>query len=396
GYLGRANLATGEQLNLRPSPKEGQPAFRFNWNAPFFISTHDPDTMYLGGNVVFRLTETGERWEQISDDLSGQDLAKILAVGSQAETAGTVVSLAESPLVQGLLWAGTDDGRIHVTTNGGEYWEDVTPPQVRGLYVSKIEPSHHDRDRAYVAVDGHRSDVFEPILLQTSDLGRSWASVSGDLPAGAPPKVVREDLDNPDVLFVGTERGCYVSIDRGAHWTRLNNKTLPTVAVDDLVIHPRQRDLVAGTHGRSVWILDDITPISQLTPEVVAGEFHVFDPRPARPRYRLPYGGLWSDRMFIASNPPRGAVIAYWVRDEIEEEVKVTINSPRGDYTVRTLTGSNRRGINRVTWDLQADPKQRLGNPHGLPEFVEPGTYTVRVSAGELSGKTSVEVLPMR
>jgi photosystem II stability/assembly factor-like uncharacterized protein len=405
GNLGRIHLDTGEQRNLRPSPKEGQARFRFNWNAPFFISPHEPTTLYLGGNFVFRLTERGDRWRRISGDLSSRDPAKIMAVGSAAETAGTVVSLAESPLEPGLLWAGTDDGLIHVTLDAGTTWANVTPPAVNGLYVSRIEPSHHDRDTAYVAVDGHRSDVFDPILLMTADAGKTWTSAAGDLPPDAPPEVVREDLRNPNVLYVGTEHAAYVTIDRGEHWVKLNNETLPTVAVDDLVIHPREHDLVAGTHGRSIYVLDDISPLSQLTPDIVQSEFHVFAPLPARPRYHLDYGGLWSDRMFIAQNPPMGAVISYWIRAYAGDEVKITISTNSGPaaiaggageqgHVLRKLTGTNGPGLNRVIWDLKAEKDQRLGNPHELPEFVPAGTYTVDVSYGMRKMSTTVEVLP--
>ncbi len=399
GYVWRLNLATGDRRTLRPSPKEGQPRYRFNWNSPFLISPHDPTALYLGGNHVFRLLDRGDRWERISEDLSSRDLAKITAVGSDAETAGTVVSLAESPLAAGLLWAGTDDGFVHVTADGGKTWTNVTPPPVRGLYVSRIEASHHQRDTAYVAIDGHRSDVFEPILLMTADLGRTWTSIAGDLPAGAPPKVVREDLKSADVLFAGTERAAWLTIDRGRHWVKLNGKTLPTAPVDDLVIHPREHDLVAGTHGRSIWILDDISPLSGLTPAIVQSEFHVFAPRPARARYRLPYGGLWSDRMFIAGNPPMGAVINYWLRDYRDEEVKFTITAQAPDgkegLVLRKLTGTNRPGLNRVVWDLQAEKEQRLGNPDELPEFVPPGKYAISVSRGDRKAKATVEVLPV-
>jgi photosystem II stability/assembly factor-like uncharacterized protein len=401
GEIVRIHLDTGETRTLRPEAKEGRPRFRFNWNAPFFISPHEPTTLYLGGNCVFKLTERGDRWRRISEDLSTRDVEKIMAVGSQAETGGTVVSLAESALQAGLLWAGTDDGRVHVTVNDGGTWTDVTPPQINGLYVSKIEPSHHERDTAYVAVDGHRSDVFEPILLMTTDAGGSWTSIAGDLPRTAPPDVVREDLVNPDVLYVGTEQAAYVTIDRGLHWVKLNGKSLPTVPVEDLVIHPREHDLVAGTHGRSIWILDDISPLSQLTPEIVRSAFHVFTPMPARPRYRLAYGGLWSDRKFIAANPPMGAVITYWIREYDDEDVGITITTA-GDgeddggsgVMVRTLTGTNRPGFNRVVWDLQAEPELRLGNPDGLPEFQAAGRYTVTVSYGDHEQSTTVEVMP--
>ncbi len=398
GYINRIHLDTAEHRVLRPMPKEGQPRFRFNWNTPFFISPHDPTMLYLGGNCVFRLTERGDRWERISDDLSTRDPEKIMAVGSDAETAGSVVALAESVTQAGLLWAGTDDGRVHVTEDGGESWSDVTPPQVRGLYVSRIEPSHHDRDTAYVAVDGHRSDVFEPILLMTTDLGATWTSIVGDLPSNAPPEVVREDHRNADVLYVGTEHAAYVTIDRGGHWVKLNGKTLPTAPVDDLVIHPREQDLVAGTHGRSIYILDDISPLSQLTPEIVASSLHVFEPMPAKPRYHRRYGGLWSSRMFIANNPPMGAVITYWLGDYSNEDVDVTIRQASDDGSpgllVRKLGGTSRRGLNRLVWDLQPEEEQRLGNPDNLPEFVPPGRYAVTVSRGDESASTTVQVLP--
>ncbi|NIQ31893.1 MAG: hypothetical protein GTN89_16470, partial [Acidobacteria bacterium] len=276
GWIGRLHMDTGVHQTLRPQPREGQARFRFNWNAPFFISPHDPTPLYLGGNCVFRLTERGDRWEKISDDLSTGDPDKILAVGSEAETAGTITALAESAVKAGVLWAGTDDGRVHVTADDGGAWRDVTPSRVGGLYVSHISASHHDADTAYVAVDGHRSDVFTPILLMTEDLGHSWVSIVGDLPDGGPPEVIREDPKNPDVLFVGTETGVHMTIDRGVRWIRINGESLPTVPVDDLAIQPREHDLVAGTHGRSIWILDDISPLSQLNTEIVQSPFHAF------------------------------------------------------------------------------------------------------------------------
>ncbi|MEE9129139.1 MAG: hypothetical protein V3T84_03910 [Phycisphaerales bacterium] len=393
GYIGRIHLDTGKRRNLRPQPKEGQPRFRFNWNAPFFISPYDPTTLYLGGNYVFKLTERGEKWHRISDDLSTRKLERIITVGSEAETNGTVVSLAESPLQQGFLWAGTDDGLIHITTEDGGTWTNVTPPDIEGLYVSKIEPSHHDRETAYIAIDGHRSDHFEPILLMTADVGVTWTSILGDLPSDVPVKVIREDLVNPDVLYIGTERAAYVTIDRGEHWVNLNGKSLPTVAVDDLVIQQREQDLVAGTHGRSIYILDDISPISQLTADVVQSEFHVFESMPAQPRYYLEYGDLWSDRMFIADNPPMGGQINYWIREYADEEVGLSIADPAG-HVLRKLVGTNRPGLNRVVWDLQPEEDQRLGNPEDLPEFVPAGEYKVSITYGDHKGQTTITVLP--
>jgi len=393
GELSRVNVRTGERKNLHPASREGEPKFRFNWNAPFFISPHDPTVLYLGGNVVFKLTERGDRWTKISGDLTTQELAKMVAEGSVAEQYGTIVSLAESPLAKGMIWAGTDDGLIHVTTDDGATWNNVTPAVVDGRYISKIEPSHHDKDRAFAAVDGHRSDRMEPLVLMTNDGGTSWIDVTGNLPQTAPVKVIREDLRNENVLYCGTEHAAYVSIDRGKHWIKLNGKSLPTVAVDDLALQPHEYDLVAGTHGRSIYILDDASPLSQLTPEVLASKLHLFDIPDGQPRIYMPYGGLWSNRMFKAKNKPMGARISYWVGQYTGDDVSISITDPHGN-TIRKLSGSNRPGINRVVWDLQVDKKQRDRGAIGQDIFVEPGEYKVSISMGDAKDKGTVKVLP--
>lgn len=396
GELVRVHLDTGRRKRLKPAPKEGEPRFRFNWNAPFFASPHDPSVLYMGGNYVFKLTERGDHWDRISDDLSTGQWDKMITVGSDAETYGTVVSLAESPLAQGMIWAGTDDGLIHLTTNDGKTWSNVTPPDVQGRYISKIEASHHDRDAAYVAIDGHRSDDMGPHLIMTMNAGDDWRSIVGDLPPDAPVKVIREDLRNPKVLYAGTERAAYVTIDRGEHWVKLNGKTLPTVAVDDLVQHPREMDLIAGTHGRSIFVLDDASPLSQLTGEVLEKDLHLFEIPDAKPRIYLPYGGLWSDRMFRAKNPKMGARISYWLGEYTGDSVKVTITDSH-DNEIRSLTGSNRPGINRLVWDLQYEKHDRFDNPEswmGQTEFVPPGRYTATVSAGKKKAKGEFTVLP--
>ncbi|HEY3242769.1 MAG TPA: hypothetical protein VGM03_05395 [Phycisphaerae bacterium] len=395
GELVRIHLDTGRRKLIRPAPKEGEPRFRFNWNSPFFVSKHQPRTLYFGGNCVFKLTERGDRWERISDDLSSRALEKIMSVGSEAETHGTIVSLAESPLAPGTLWAGSDDGLIHVTHDDGKTWSNVTPPEVNGWYITKIEPSHHERDAAYVSIDGHRNDHMDPHLLVTTDAGQTWRLIAGDLPPGATIKVVREDSTNPDVLYVGTETSVHVTIDRGQHWVRLNGESLPTVSAEDLAIHPRERDLVVGTHGRSIYILDDAAPLSQLTPEIVQSELHLFDVRPAKPRFLLPHEGFWSDRMFRAANPPPGAIITYWLRDYTSDEVNVMIEDARGK-PVRKLSGSSRPGLNRVVWDLQFEEYDRFHSPdeqYGQKEFVPAGTYTVTVAFGKQKASKPVVVL---
>jgi len=403
GEIARIRLDSNIIRTIKPEPREGQTGFRFNWNAPFFISPHDPSVLYLGGNRVFKLTERGDKWFAISPDLSHDDPIKTATVGSDAETYGTVVALAESPVAKGMLWAGTDDGRVHVTRDDGGSWTEVTPKEVGGLYVARVVPSRHAADTAYVAVDGHRSDVFRPMILMTRDGGRTWKSIAGDLPADEPIDVVIETFLNPDALYAGSEHGLWVTVDRGAHWVRLNGTTLPAVPVDDLVIHPRERDLVVATHGRSLYILDDVTPIAQLTQETRNKALAVFVPMPAKPRLYAGrnYGG--GAGIFRASNPLPGAAITYWLRDGNPDGVKIAINDPAGNM-VRELTGSGRPGLNRVVWDLQADVKQQIptvdAQRHGQTQFVPAGEYVVKVTLPTADpgrpekAETRIKVLP--
>ena len=396
GELVRIHLDSGVRKRIRPSPKEGNPRFRFNWNAPFFISPHRGTTLYFGGNYVFRLTERGDKWERISEDLSTKALEKFESVGSEAETHGTVVSLAESPLKAGILWAGTDDGLVHTTSDAGKSWRNVTPEMVAGRYISKIEPSHNDHNAAYVSVDGHRSDDMDPHVLMTLDSGRTWADITGDLPPGHSVKCVREDLHNANVLYAGTENAIHVSIDRGRHWVKANADSLPTVAVDDIVQHPRETDLVLGTHGRSIFVLDDASFFAQLTPEAVQSTMKLFDIRPAKPKVYLPYGGLWSDRLFQAENPPMGARITYWIGAFTDEDVKIAIADSKGTV-IRNLKGPNRPGVNRVVWNLEGEKHDQFNNPDaelGQKPFVPTGKYKVTLTMGKLSETKDFEVLP--
>ena len=383
--LARIRMDNNVMTLIRPSPREGQERFRFNWNAPFFVSPHDPSVLYLGGNRVFKLTERGDKWSAISPDLTKNDPVRTSTVGSAAETYGTVVSLAESPRVKGMLWAGTDDGRVHVTRNDGQAWTDVTPKEVGGLYVSRVTPSLHQADTAYVTVDGHRSDDFRTLILATDDAGKSWRSITGDLPPKEPVQLVREAILNPDTLYCGTEFGLYVTVDRGRHWVRMNGTSLPPVPVDDILIQPRERDLVVATHGRSIYILDDVTPIARLNPETRAKAMALFDILPAQPRLYAARGYGGGAGVFRAPNPPMGARITYWLRDANPDGVKIAIADPHGTV-IRELNGPGRPGINRVVWDLQVDPKHRIPSVDSQrldqTQFVPEGEYKVTATLG--------------
>jgi photosystem II stability/assembly factor-like uncharacterized protein len=397
GSLHRMDLRSGAVKQLRPEPAEGQPAFRFHWNSPLIGSRHQKGALYLGGNRVFRLAENGERWQAISPDLSTQDPLKTTAVGSGAENYAVVYTLAESPVKAGLLWAGTDDGKLWITENDGGAWTDLTaslPAAVKGQWISRIEAGHHDAKVAYLAVDAHRTQNYAPLAYRTADGGRSWQSIAGDLPADHPVKVVREDPRNPDVLYAGTEFALFVTLDRGQRWAKLGS--LPTVAVDDILVHPRDNDLVIATHGRSLYILDDVRALQELGAEVRSRDLHLFEPRAALAINRMPGFGDWNgSAVFRGENPPAGAALTYWVKAYTAEPVKIAVKNA-GGVPVANLTAPNGPGLHRVVWDLK--PSKDLLTEYGGQGalFVPAGEYTVTLTQGNAKDerKLKVDVAP--
>jgi photosystem II stability/assembly factor-like uncharacterized protein len=385
GFVHRINLRNGEVKGLRPEPAEGQTGFRFHWNSPLIPSRHAKRTLYLAGNRVFKLTERGEFFKVISPDLSTQDVQKILTTGSGAENYGVVYTLAESPLKAGTLWAGTDDGKVWLTENDGQAWLDLTenlPASVKGQWISRIEASWHNPKVAYMAVDAHRGAGYAPLAYATEDGGKSWRSISSNLPANGPVKVIREDPKNSNVLYAGTEFGLYVSLDRGAIWTKFGE--LPTVAVDDLVVHPREMDLIVATHGRSLYVIDDVSPLQDLTPEVAAKTAHLFPPRPAHGFELLPD---WKDSsgtaMFRGANPPFGAIFNVYVKSYAGEKIKIAVTDAAGK-PVANLTGTGTPGVNRLVWDLRVTKDLLVEYGSEGAKFVAPGEYTATLTYGDI------------
>ena len=394
GYLHRFNTRTGEYKDLRPEPTEGQPRYRFHWNAPLIGSRHEKGTMYLAGNVVFRVRDRGESFEVISPDLTTGHPERTTTTGSGAENYGVVYALAESPIAPGMLWAATDDGKLWLTRDGGATWTDLTanlPAVLKEQWLTQVEPSAHDKETAYLAVAAYRAGNDAPLAFRTADGGATWQDVAGDLPKHGPVRVVREDPKNPAVLYAGTEYGPFVSLDRGAHWTKLGG--LPPVIVDDLVVEPKERDLVIGTHGRSLWIVDDVSPFAALTPEVAAKPLYLFPPLPAHGTYRL-RGWLDSNgsAVFRGENPPEGALLTAWVKDFGAEPVKLTVADASG-RPVANLSLPGTPGLNRVAWDLR--PTKDLITEYGGEgprKLVAPGVYTVTVSRGRERSVQSLTV----
>ncbi len=394
GEAHRFHIKSGAMKVLKPVPAEGQSAFRFHWNSPLIGSTTKPGTMYLAGNHVFELTDRGEHWRSISPDLSTRDVDRITTVGSGAETYGVVYALAESPLAFGTLWAGTDDGKLWVTEDDGTHWTDLTsslPPEAKGQWIARIEPGHRDRKTAYLAVSAYRSGNYAPLLWRTDDFGRSWSSIASNLRKDGPVRVVREDPTNTDLLFVGTEFGLYASLDRGAAWFRFGE--LPTCAVDDLVIHPREHDLVVATHGRSLWIVDDLRALESLSADVRKEPVHLFAPKPATAFVPLP-GWIDSEGttgIFRGANPPVGAVLDLWVDQWNGEALQLEISNAAGAPLAK-LTEPGTPGFHRVVWDLK--PTKDFVTDYGGQgdRFVRGGEYKLKLTYGKATAEQKLEV----
>jgi photosystem II stability/assembly factor-like uncharacterized protein len=393
GELHRFDLGSGQAKTLKPQPAEGQPGLRFHWNAPLIGSVHEKGVLYLAGNRVFRFAERGEIWRAISEDLSSRNPDRIRTVGSGAETYGVVYTLAESPVKAGMLWAGTDDGKLWVTENDGGAWTDLTsqlPSAAKGEWISRVEASRQSASIAYLVVDAHRSGRFAPYVWITENRGKSWTSIAGNLPADEPVKVVREDPVNSKVLYGGTEFGLYVSLDRGKGWSKLGG--LPTVAVDDIVVHPRERDLVVATHGRSLYVLDDLTPVEELSDAVRTSAVHLFPVRKAGARHPLPGFSDWSGvSEYRGANPPDGAILSFWIGEPSYEPAKIEIKNAQGQ-TVANLQAPALRGLGRVNWDLKPtkDVLTDYGSEGSL--HVRAGTYEATLTLGAVTSKRSFEV----
>ena len=395
GYIFRINLRTGETKQLRPDPAEGQPAYRFHWNSPLFMSKHKPGTVYLAGNRVFRLTDRGEKFALISPDLTRNDPERTTATGSGAENFGVVYSLAESPTKAGMLWAGTDDGRLWVTEDDGAKWTELTqnlPEALRGKWIVRIEASSHDPKIAYVALNDYRAGDDRPMIVRTADRGATWQSVVGEgLPNHAPVEVIREDPVNPQLLYAGTHFGLYASLDAGAKWMRITDA--PAVRVDDLKIHPRTADLVIATHGRSLGILDDTRPLRELTPEIAAQPAHLFTVGAAYGAYQL---GGWTDwagkAEFRGKNPPEGAIFNVWVKEFTGDEIKIAITNAAG-APVANLKSPATQGVTRLTWDMR--PTKDVLTEYGgvdAKRLVAGGDYTAELTFGKTKVKQTFRV----
>jgi photosystem II stability/assembly factor-like uncharacterized protein len=412
GGLSLTDMKTRQQIAASPQPRRGDGGpvgdlkYRFNWNAPIVASPHDGNTVYFGGNVVFRTDDFGAAWQAVSPDLTTNDPEKLGSAGgpvfienTTAEYHGTVISVAESPAQPGVVWAGTDDGNLQLTRDAGASWENVVA-NVKGLGafspVSHVEPSRTAAGTAYASFDRHMFDDFAPYVFKTADYGKTWKRVSAGLPPKGYVHVVREDPRNPSVLYAGTELGLYFSRDGGESWTRLKLKNLPAVSVHDILIHSRENDLILGTHGRGLFIFDDATPIQQAERSVLEAPAHLFDVRPALRYTTKPTRYGIGDEPFRGPNPPYGALITYHLKEPAADDAapKLEIFDASGVLLRKLEKLPKEAGVHRVTWDLAGEePRKRSDedSPRGFFSFgplgpqMPPGTYTVRLTVGSTS-----------
>jgi photosystem II stability/assembly factor-like uncharacterized protein len=398
GGFGGFNQGPPNVLNAQPTD-----VYRFNWNTPVVLSPHNPSIVWLGGNRLFKSYNRGESWVASADltkQIDRNTVTLMEVPGNQMQLSkndgvvsfSTIITISESPVMPGIVWAGTDDGNVQVSRDGGVTFDDVSKnlpglPTNHLYWISRIDASHFDQGTAYVSVDGHRSDDLKPYVFVTRDFGKSFQSISGNLPQYGNVQVIREDPKNKDLLYVGTEFGLFISLDGGTQWTKFMTG-YPTVRTDDILVHPRDNDLIVATHGRSVWIADDISPLQQLTQAVRDSDATLFDIRPAvawlnDQQHNQVVGG---QKVFVGENAARGAAINYYLKAAASGDVKITIADVTG-RVVRTLDGSNKAGINRVMWNLAPAPppgQQTGGFGGGRGGFaaVEPGTYNVTLDAG--------------
>jgi photosystem II stability/assembly factor-like uncharacterized protein len=364
GGIERHNIKTGESVRIRPEAKLGEPPFRFNWNSPITISPHDHNVLYFGGNFLFKSTDRGNSWVKASPDLTTNDPAKMKDSGGPitvdntgAENHCTILTVSESPLKKGVLWVGTDDGLVQVTRDGGANWENVTK-NIKGLgpdnnWVTRIEASHFVEGGAYLTVSRHQVDDYKPYIFKTEDFGKTWVSLRGDLPEYGYLHVVREDPENRSLLFAGSEFGLFASFDGGRKWLAVNGE-FPTVAVRDIQIHPRERDLVIGTHGRGVWIVDDIRFLEKLTAEAVKSNFLLFDVKPAVLFSFRSTTDMYGDPGFAGPNSPFGAALGYYLNPAVAKDAKIRLSIVDQDgREVNAPAAAREAGFNRVNWPLR-------------------------------------------
>lgn len=408
GEIGRVNRHTHETRSVKPYALYGEKKLRFNWNTPIQMSPNEKGTIYIGSQFLYRSRDHGQSWERISPDLSTNDpeLQKqeesggVTIDNSSAEMNTTIYSISESPKNAQLIWTGTDDGNLQITRDGGKTWTNVAanlPGVAQPSWISWVEASRYEDSTAYTTVDRHMSGDMKPYLFKTTDYGKTWTALPLENVRGYA-HVIKEDNVNPNLLFLGTEFGLWVSIDGGQRWMQFKGSNFPDVAVRDIVVHPRENDLVLATHGRGIWIIDDISPLRSLTPELM-NEDAGFLPAPPAVQWVDAFGG-WAegDASFTGPSRPVEAMIPYYQRTRhIFGDLKIEVFDDRGKL-VDTVPASKHRGVNRALWNMhvrapKTPPAAAAMFQANVGPRVVPGVYTVKMTKGDKTYTTKLNVV---
>jgi photosystem II stability/assembly factor-like uncharacterized protein len=408
GTIGRVNRYTHEIRNIQPTARYKE-KLRWNWNTPIALSPNEKGTIYIGSQFLFRTRDHGQSWERISPDLTTNDPLKqkqeesggVTIDNSAAEMHTTIYSISESPKNGKTIWVGTDDGNVQLTRDGGDHWSNVVG-NVKGLpknsWVNWVQASNFDEGTAYAAFDRHTYGDLAPYVYRTTDFGKTWTRIiAPEQGVRGYAYVIKEDTKKPDLLFAGTEFGLWISADGGKQWAQFKGGHFPSVSVRDLAIQDRDSDLVVATHGRGMWIIDDITPLRELAPQVLASDAVFLKARPQMQRMRAQGGWSEGDAAFSGTNPPNGAVITYYQRSRhLFGKIKLEILDADGKL-VDTLPASERRGLNRIEWSMQVKPPRvpraaQLAFNGTQGPRVLPGTYTVRLTKGDKTYEEKLDV----
>jgi photosystem II stability/assembly factor-like uncharacterized protein len=411
GEIGRVNRKTHESRNLKPLPlyKEGKQ--RFNWNTPIHMSPTQKGVIYIASQYLYRSRDHGETWDRISPDLTTNDPEKqkqeqsggVTVDNSSAEMHCTIYAISESPKNANIIWAGTDDGNVQITRDGGKSWTNVianVPGLPKNAWVSYIDAGHFDEGTAYATFDAHTFGDMRPYAYKTTDSGKTWTPVvAADAPVRGYAHVLREDIINQNLLFLGTELGLWISVDGGRQWAQYKGGDMPNAAVRDLVVHPRDSDLVVATHGRGIWIVDDITSLRALTPDTLNKEAAFLQFTPAVERVPAQAGWVTGDAQYTGPNKPGDAVITYYQKKRhIFGDLTMEVFGPDGK-SLGTIPSSKRRGLSRVTWSmrLKAPRVPTAASALFSAAFgprVLPGTYTVKMTKDKNVYTTQLRLIP--
>ncbi len=378
----RENQKTGERWPISPSQAKGAPPYRYTWTTPLIISPHNSATLYIGAQCLLRSPDRGNTWEEISPDLTDNDPVKIAGKGHMMHC--TISTISESSIKPGVIWVGTDDGHVHLTRDHGGNWAELTEELTNSgapseMWVSRVAASKHEEGRAYISKSGYRQDIFKPFIFKTEDFGKTWTKIDEGLP-DAPVSVVYEDQDNENLLYAGTDMGVYVSFNRGSKWQSLQ-QNMPIVPVRDLLVHPREKDLVVGTYGRGAWIMD-VSFLPELTEDVLDQDiylFNILDKPQKNYSDRASWGNqqMMGDNHLRTPNEPNGLEIYYYLGKDSEQDVTISVFDFEGEQVTKRK-GESGQGLHRIYVDTSR---------------MKPNPYIVNLEIGEKTLTKSVRVL---